>query len=123
MDWDGVILFNVVVTTELVLHEGWVMWAYVDCCLSDVLSPRNISPCADNAAMTEFVMSGIAAFICELISSDVELAFVSVVWTWSVVCTGIFGLILAFVCGGLLAAMHLNFQGGADNTLQVQKYM
>jgi hypothetical protein len=43
--------------------------------------------------MTEFVMSGIAAFICELISSDVELAFVSVVWTWSLVCTGIFGLI------------------------------
>jgi hypothetical protein len=28
----------------------------------------------------------------------VEVAFVSVVWTWSVVC--IFGLILAFVCGG-----------------------
>jgi hypothetical protein len=73
--------------------------------------------------MTEFVMSGIAAFICELISSDVELTFVSVVWTWSVVCTGIFGLILAFVCGGLLAAMCLDFWGGADFTLQVQKYM
>jgi hypothetical protein len=76
MDWDGVILFNVVVTVELVLHEGWVMWACVGCCLSDVLLPGNIRPCADNATMTEFVMSGIAAFICELISSDVELAFV-----------------------------------------------
>lgn len=32
------------------------------------------------------------------------------------VCTGIFGLILAFVCGGLLAAMCLDFWGGADFT-------
>jgi hypothetical protein len=29
--------------------------------------------------MNEFVMSAIAAFICELDSSDVELAFMSVV--------------------------------------------
>jgi hypothetical protein len=55
------------------------MWACVGCCLSDVLLPWNISPCADNAAMTEFVMSAIAAFICELDSSDVELAFMSIV--------------------------------------------
>jgi hypothetical protein len=47
--------------------------------MSDLQLPGNISPCADNGAMTEFVMSGIAAFICELISSDVELTFVSVV--------------------------------------------
>ena len=79
MDWDDMILFNVVVTAELVLHAGWVMWACVGCCLSDVLLPKNINPCADDAAMTEFFMSGIAAFICHLISSDVELAFGSVI--------------------------------------------